>query len=194
MFSDFNTSLFEILILVTGLTYLVLIIKEIRFAWVLAFCSAIGMGTMAFHKNLYMEFILQMYYVVMAVVGWLSWGKQAGQDKAIRIWSWQKHFILVALSLMVSFALAYVLEYYTDQHFALLDCVTTVFSLSVTFMVTQKILENWLYWVVINGLNVVLMYKSGLNWMALLMVLYTFMAIQGYFTWKRKFRAQDETI
>lgn len=194
MFSDFNTSLFEILTLIAGLTYLVLIIKEIRFAWVLAFCSALGMGFMAFQKNLYMEFVLQMYYVIMAVVGWLSWGKQAGQDKAIRIWSWQKHLLLVALSLLVSFVLAYLLDNYTNQQLALLDCVTTVFSLSITFMVTQKILENWLYWIVINSMNVVLMYKSELNWMALLMVLYTFMAIQGYFTWKRKYRVQDETI
>ena len=194
MFSYISSHIFETLTLLVGLSYLILIIKEIRFAWVLAFLSAVGMGIMAYQKQLYMEFGLQLYYVVMAVVGWWSWGRQENENGKVITWPIKYHLMLIVGSSIVSLLMAYILGKYTDQHLPVLDCFTTVFSLSITFMVTQKVLENWLYWIVINSLNVVLMWKSDLNGMALLMLIYTLMAVQGYCTWRKKWKAEHGTI
>jgi nicotinamide mononucleotide transporter len=43
--------------------------------------------------------------------------------------------------------------------------------------------ENWLYWIVIDAVSVYLYLQRGLKLTALLFVVYTLLAINGYLTW-----------
>ena len=54
-----------------------------------------------------------------------------------------------------------------------------------TWMVTRKILENWLYWIVINCVSVWLFTDRGLDLTSGLFVLYAVLSVVGYFTWRR---------
>ncbi len=186
---------FEFLSVIAGLLYLTLIIKEVKWAWPLAFVSSSAMLLTAFNAKLYMEMILQAYYVIMAVVGWFSWtNKRKNKEKTyIKIWTFKFHIINICLSFALTFLFGFFMQTYTDQALPFMDSFTTIFSLTTTIMVTQKVLENWLYWVIINAINVGMMYNRELYWASGLMVLYTFMAVQGYFRWKKAYQLQDET-
>jgi nicotinamide mononucleotide transporter len=67
----------------------------------------------------------------------------------------------------------------------IIDSFTTVFSVISTFMLTKKILENWLYWVVIDIVSVYLYFSRELHLTSLLFILYSIIAIFGYFSWLR---------
>ena len=43
---------------------------------------------------------------------------------------------------------------YTKADFAYLDTFTTVFAVFATYMLTKKVLENWLYWVIIDSVSI----------------------------------------
>jgi nicotinamide mononucleotide transporter len=51
-------------------------------------------------------------------------------------------------------------------------------------MVARKILENWVYWFVIDGVSVGLYTSRGLYLTALLFVAYLVMIIIGYRSWR----------
>ena len=51
-------------------------------------------------------------------------------------------------------------------------------------------LENWLYWIVINGVMVFLFYAQEVWGMAVLSVLLMGVAVSGFIAWRRRFRAQ----
>jgi len=91
------------------------------------------------------------------------------------------------------FTLAYVsgllLEQYTEAALPFLDALTTWGAIVTTYMVANKILENWIYWFVIDSISIYLFISRGLYLTALLFFLYLFMIVIGYRSWKRSHAA-----
>ena len=75
---------------------------------------------------------------------------------------------------------------YTNAKLPYLDSATTTFSLFATYMVTKKVIENWMYWVVIDIASIYLYYSRDLTISAGLFALYVVLATIGYFQWKKK--------
>jgi nicotinamide mononucleotide transporter len=67
-----------------------------------------------------------------------------------------------------------------------LDSFTTWGSVLTTWMVTQKILENWLYWIVIDAISIVLYIDRGLHLTSLLFVAYVIIVVFGFFAWRKR--------
>ena len=58
-----------------------------------------------------------------------------------------------------------------------------------TFLVVRKVLENWLYWIVIDGLALFVYIERGLYMTALLFALYLVIVVFGYLKWRQEYRA-----
>ena len=69
-----------------------------------------------------------------------------------------------------------------------MDAFTTCFAVVATYMVTRKILENWLYWFVIDSVSIWLYVQRGFNLTAALFVLYLVLIVFGWRRWNRVFR------
>ena len=74
----------------------------------------------------------------------------------------------------------------TMASFPYIDALTTGFAVMTTYLVAQKVLENWLYWVVIDFVSIYLYFQKGLMLTSGLFILYVFMALSGYFMWRKK--------
>ena len=77
---------------------------------------------------------------------------------------------------------------YTPADFPYLDTFTTVFAVFATYLVTQKVLENWLYWVVIDAVSIYLYQAKDLMPTVVLFSLYTVIATFGYFKWQNLYK------
>ena len=73
----------------------------------------------------------------------------------------------------------------------LLDAFTSVFSIIATLMVIKKILENWLYFIAIDIASIYLYYSRDLNQTAILFLLYSIIAIVGYYNWTKSLVKDD---
>ena len=146
--------------------------------------------------SLLMESVLNGYYLLMAVYGWLVWRNQTtnvggmlpGDEKPVIITSWSltKHLKIIGILTLTSLVLGYIMSNYTSADFAYLDAATTVFSVFTTWMVTQKILENWLYWLVIDAASIYLYLEKSFNLTAGLFMIYCVLAVVGYLQWRRQ--------
>jgi nicotinamide mononucleotide transporter len=81
--------------------------------------------------------------------------------------------------------IGYFFDKYTAAAATYLDAFTTVFSVIATVLVTRKILENWLYWIVIDLVFVYLYSQQGGYGFAFLNVIFTIVAIIGFQNWKK---------
>jgi nicotinamide mononucleotide transporter len=70
----------------------------------------------------------------------------------------------------------------------IVDSFTTVFSIIATYMITKKVLENWLYWIVIDAVSIYLYLSRDLHLTSFLFMLYAIIAIFGYFSWLKKMK------
>jgi nicotinamide mononucleotide transporter len=178
--------------LVTGVAYAVLAARRNRLCWIAgaisSACAAILSGT----NQLPMQAALQVFYVAMSAYGWWSWvrGSSNGQ-LTVGLWPVRWHLAAALLIIGISFGSARWLAPGDAAAWPLLDSLTTWFSLLATWLAARARLENWLYWIVINGVMVFLFYAQKVWGMALLSVILMVIAAGGFVAWRRKYQAQE---
>ncbi len=188
------TSYLEWVAVVLAVLYLLLAIREDPWCWVSAFFSTAIYVYLFFDINLFMESFLNFYYLIMAVYGWQQWQQASNQNrstnsvKRIIIWRLKYHFYALLFCSLLIIVSYWLLSRYTQQAYPLLDSTTTWLAIFTTYLVTQKVLENWLYWIVIDLLSIYLYLEKGLALTSLLFVGYVVLSIIGFFSWKKHYR------
>jgi len=188
------TSLLEWLAVLLAIAYLLFAIKESSWCWPAAFFSTAIYIFLFFDANLYMESFLNFYYLLMAIYGWQQWQNKTKQQphNAILTWKIKTHLILIFFTSLLVYLSAFLLNHFTNQELALIDSFTTWFAILTTYMVTQKVLENWLYWIVINSVSIYLYVSKGFALTAVLFFSYIILAIVGWAVWKKHYEQQPE--
>ena len=184
-------SAWEAIAVVLGITYLLLAVRENLWCWYAAFVSTSIFLVLFWNVNLLMESALQVYYLVMAVYGWWQWQHGSGDqtELAISRWGTRQHLVALAAVLIASAASGILLQQFTTAAKPFLDSFTTWGSILTTWMVARKILENWLYWLVIDSVSIYLYLDRELYLTALLFALYLVIVLFGYRKWLLHYRA-----
>ena len=86
--------------------------------------------------------------------------------------------------------IGWVLGRFTDAAFPFLDSVTTVAAIVATVMVARKVIENWIYWFVIDSLYIYLYIERELEGYAALYGLYLVIIVFGFRSWLLSYRAE----
>lgn len=180
----------EVIAVIFGIFYLLLAMRENRWCWVTGFISTAIFAALFFVSQLYMESLLQLYYVVMACYGWCQWQDNRKQPLTISTWTPPQHFIALSGILISSIASSLLLSHFTDANYPMLDSIVTWGSLIATYMSTRKILENWLYWMALDSLALYCCFNKSLYLTAGLYLFYAVLAFAGYFSWKDKAKSQ----
>lgn len=189
-----NTALFiEITAVILSLLYVWLAAKENKWCW---FFGGIGSAIYVyinFTSHLYYDTLLQLYYVLVAIYGLLYWNKSNTKTKVvIKPISKQYLILILSLSAITSYYLGEWSKAYISQNTSHLDAAVTIFSLVATWLTARKILESWLLWIAIDIAATFMYFLKGLHATTLLYILFTIMAIYGYFEWKKTISITDE--
>ena len=183
----------EVGAVVFGVAYILLAARENIWCWLFGILgSALSIYLFVLSK-LYAESALYFYYVLAGVYGWWSWthDRDADADHQMSITTWPRarHLLIVLLGIGASLGLAFFLQRYTDAQLPLIDAHTTIFSFIATYLVTRKVLSNWIYWIVIDAVSIGLYAGRGLYLYALLMAAYSVIAVYGYRAWRQTYRS-----
>ena len=188
------TSLIEWIAVIAGITYVILAIKEYIICWLFAFIASALYVYLCYVGELYIESMLQLFYVAMAVVGWLNWKKTLLDKTPIKKWRINQHVLNIAISGAVAALLGFLFDTYTAQANPYVDAFTTCYSLSATFMVTKKVLGNWIYWIVIDLVSIYLYAQRDYHLTAVQYGLFTILALFGFIAWLKEYKAQNAEL
>lgn len=181
----------ELCAVVLGIAYLLLAMRESPWCWYAAFASTAIFLVLFWQVGLLMESALQVYYLVMAAYGWWHWQHGSGDQQPLAISSWgsRQHLLAASSVLVLAAASGYLLQHYTGAALPYLDSFTTWGSILTTWMVARKILENWLYWLLIDSVSIYLYLDRELYLTALLFAAYLVIVLFGYRQWLLHYRA-----
>ena len=182
---DFNWSIIESVAVFFSILYVILAVKERIWCWGAAAISVILYIYICYTAQLYPETGLQVFYLLIAFYGYYQWNKNDSKLK-IQQWTTTKHLLILLLGALLTFLMGFYFTIYTNAAMPLVDSFTTVFSVFATYMVTKKVLGNWLYWIVIDAVSVYLYFSRDLHLTSLLFIVYTLIAIFGYFSWLKR--------
>lgn len=189
-------SLLELLAVVFAIAYLVLAVRENILCWLAASVSTFIFLYIFWGVNLYMESGLQVYYIAMAVFGWYQWrsAKDGSKNLQVSMWSMRQHLTALTLIALLTFISGYLLNSRTDAQLPYLDSLTTWGSVVTTYMVTRKILENWIYWLVIDSISIYLYIDRELYFTAILFAVYIVIIFFGWLTWSKRYQPNMKTV
>lgn len=178
----------EVFSVLFGIIYLILAARQNALCWWFGIAGCLLWAWAAFNLyDLYVDTLLQIFYVVISFVGIYQW-KYGSKDKTelpITYLTLKEHILVVVGGLILTAIVGFLFDNYTAAAASYLDTFTTVFSVIITFMVIQKKMDNWAYWFVIDSVYVYLYWTRGGYLFALLFVVYLFIVVAGYFSWKR---------
>lgn len=184
-------SALEVIAVVAAIAYLVLAIRQNILCWVFAAVSTSIYVWLFIDAKLYMESVLNLFYLVMAGYGWYSWttGRVGGDEKPVVVWSLGRHGKAIVGVAALSAFTGWLLSR-TDAAFPYIDSATTWFAIWATYLVARKVLENWWYWLVIDIVSIFIYWSRDLQLTSVLFCLYVVMIPFGMIAWTRSYREQ----
>lgn len=172
-----------------AVAYLLLAVRQNIWCWLAALVSTLIYTFVFLQANLYMDSALQVFYALMAVYGWSQWRRHRDPAQDLRIskrnGSWHAGVVVSVVALTIVSGM--LLAEHTAAVFPYLDSFTTWASVITTWMVARKILENWIYWIVIDSISVYVYVERGLYLTVLLFVIYVVIAFIGWRSWAKAY-------
>jgi nicotinamide mononucleotide transporter len=143
-----------------------------------------------YSAGLYMEAGLQIFYLLMGFYGLYQWQYKLANNEAlkIKVWPITAHMMCLTTLFVLVLASGYILSNNTDAASPYIDAFTTWGAIIASYMVAKKILENWIYWFVVDFVSVFLFVSRELYPTALLFCLYLVLVIFGYRSWKNEWQ------
>ncbi|MDC1359059.1 nicotinamide riboside transporter PnuC [Gammaproteobacteria bacterium] len=170
-----------------AILYLILAVKQNILCWTAGIISSVLYFFIMQKAELYMEAYLQVFYVVMGIYGWSQWSASNASNPIfiVNTWSKYQHMITISIILVLSLLSGFLLERYTDAALPFLDALVSWGAVVATYMVAKKLLENWIYWFVIDATSIFLFIERGLWLSAILFATYLVIIFFGYQSWNK---------
>ena len=70
--------------------------------------------------------------------------------------------------------------------FPFLDALTTVMSFIAMFLMAQKRIESWIYWIIVDVIGIILYFIKDVKFISLLYVMLLIIAIRGFVKWHKE--------
>lgn len=169
-----------------------------------------------FQIQLYASLLLQVFFFAANLYGWYAWSRQNEANEAALKIRWlprNKAITLalvcivaialmtffidpvfavltrIAISLMQFFGLSVVMPELQPDAFPLWDSAMLILSIAAMILMTRKYVENWLLWVLIDVISVVIYAIQDVYAMSLEYILLTAIAIMGSVAWIKSAKA-----
>jgi len=178
---------------ITGILGVVLAAKGKVSTYIFATVNVAIYALLTFQNHLYGEFMLNaFYYIPMNFIGFYLWSKhkdnESGEVEGKKLTVRQTVILFAAVAVVV---LVYwqILSRIGGQ-LALIDAMSTIFSVVALIMQVARYAEQWLLWIIVNVVSVVMWLlligkDSSAVTMVVMWVAYLFNSVYGYYNWRK---------
>lgn len=181
-----------------------LISRKNMLTWPVGIVSVLLYMILFYQIQLYSDALEQIYYLGASVYGWWWWRKSADDDGTKRsldfrysskqLLIWVLSFTLI-ISLIIGTLMSRIHIFLPSvfpeaASFPYIDALTTIMSFAAMWLMAQKRIESWYYWIIVDVIGIWLYYVKEVRFISLLYVILLFMAINGLLTWHKAFQAQ----
>lgn len=165
--------------------------KENIWNWPISIFSIVVSAVLYFESHLFGDFVLQFYFLFTAFYGWWFWLRKKKRHEKPIVRMQMQHWVAALLSIAgLTLALGYLLDHFTPSNVPYEDGFCTAASLVAQWMLSRKIIENWLIWIVVDACYVPLLLYKDLYLYAILYGILVIIALQGYLEWRKTYREQ----
>jgi nicotinamide mononucleotide transporter len=174
-----------------GVVYVLLASKGNKWCWPAGIAGSALYISINVTHHLFQDAILQVYYVLAGFYGWWKWTrKDRHEEQNIISYTLTQNLPLIAGGALLVPVFGYLFAQFGNA-LSYFDAAVTVFSFIATWMTAKKILQNWIFWIVIDALAAAMYAIKGLYPTTGLYVFYCIVCMYGYLEWQKQLRLQQ---
>lgn len=184
-----GTSCAEVAGFVFGVTNVYLTVRQKIWSWPVGIVNAILSAVVYYQAGFFSDFGLQFVYMAMSIYGWYNWlngGVQRTELHVTHIAS-STASILTSATLVGWLVMFNITKDLPRTSLPQIDSLLVALSLVAQWMMTRKLRETWLLWILINIGYVIMQAYKGLYLYAILNGIYGVLAIYGHIEWTRSY-------
>lgn len=185
----------EIFGIITGFTCVWLAARNNIWNFPVQIISVFLYMVVFYEAKLYADMGLQVYFLGMAIYGWYFWINRSEDNEQLKpVRKVTRSVMLTGLAVVLAFTVLFgtFLERNTDAFYPYLDSLCAGGSLLGAFLLSRRILENWLVWLVVDVVYLYLYLSKELYLTTLLYGAYLIVAVFGYREWKKNWKIHYE--
>jgi nicotinamide mononucleotide transporter len=140
-----------------------------------------------YDAKLYSDMLLQAYFFIMQIVGWIAWTRKNKDENIIQVTQLtlvQKLFWTI-LIIIIGLILGKIMATKTYASFPYIDAMLTSMSFVAQWLMTIKKIENWIIWIFADICYVFLYYYKELYPTSILYIIFLVIAILGHIEWRK---------
>lgn len=174
-----------------GIVSVYLSTRENIWSWPTALVNVALFTLLFLHSGLYSDTGLQVVYFGLSVYGWYEWlyggaGRTAIAVSRTPARTW---LVLAVVAVVMWTALGAITSRLPGTALPYVDAATTTISLIAQWMMTRKMIENWILWIAVDVVYVGMFIFKGLYLTAFNYAIYLALAVLGYVAWQRSLAA-----
>lgn len=177
------TDPYEIIASLTGVISVYFSFKKNILTFPFGIISVLLFVKLCFEAGIYADMGINIFYFLMSVYGWISWGKS--KEFIIKKLNNKLNGYLILLTGFLWLVIFFLLENFTDSNVAWIDSLTTALCISGMLLMAWRNIENWIYLLIANIISIPLYIYKELYFSALLFLILTIFAVLGYLNWKK---------
>lgn len=176
----------EIISTITGITCVWLQTKEKILAWPFGIVSVALAAIIFGYNKLYSDLILHVVFLFLNIYGWIIWSRISPSDinRPVEYLTNTSKIIYLGVIGISSYLWGWIMASTTDADLPYFDSFTTVGSLIAQYLLSRKVLFNWLLWIMVDVVAVNVYLYKGLYFFGALFAVYLILCIKGYISWK----------
>jgi nicotinamide mononucleotide transporter len=183
----------EIVAAIFGVVSVFLSVRQNIWSWPTAIVN-VGLYIIVFYESkLYADTGLQVVYVVLNAYGWYHWlygGKNRTELPVTRT-SPRLWLLLVSIGAAGAAIIGTLLSRNTDAALPYIDAGTTSTSLVAQWMMTRKLLENWIIWVAVDVVYIGMYIYKSLYVTAVLYLIFLILSAMGFVQWRKSLKERE---
>lgn len=195
-FTVFNypLSFVELLATLFGIISVFLASRSSVLTWPTGIVNECGLFLIFFQVQLYADMFLQVFFLFVTLYGWYHWSRPEVRKNIIVIGQKTLLKLLVLLTfstICVGYCVARLHNFLPsifqkEAAFPYIDSLVTTASIIATFLLAKKVLQTWIFWIIVDVVSIGLFFSRGIYFIALEYVIFLVMAFYGYFHWRNK--------
>lgn len=158
--------------------------------WWLGIIGCSLFAALFYQVQLYAESMLMLFFIATNFIGWYQWGRQLGIKQVTRS-RLSRLVRYTAIALLVTVAHGFLLHSLTDAYAPYVDSSILMFSLIAQFLLMNRKLETWWFWLLVNTIAIPLYISRELYVTAIVYCGFWFNAWYGLYLWRRLSRASS---
>ena len=135
------------------------------------------------------DMMMNIYYSLMSIYGWWNWSRKTNNQYLVEITRFSKNDIsLTTFLFLLTIGITYLVYIFNLSELAIpnyIDIFTSGIFFTAMWLMANKKLECWIFWIIGDVITVPLYAYRGLGMLSLQYIIFTILAIQGYIEWKK---------